>query len=501
MTRSLSLPLRTFDAARLVRAAVVVGASVLTATLIALAGTRSLIPGFAGLLLASAIVVATPPAWCFAFYVFAAMLFEQFYIVGLDAPVTLQVPAFLNLNLSLGIPGGVVNPVEIMLALMALSWALKMVATRCRDLQAVPHLWAGLLFLGALAFYTAFGLARGGDFKTALWEIRAPYYLCLTYILGSQLIRTRKQVLLVVWALVLGVAIKGMQGMWRYFVTLGGDLDGIPAITGHEDAGFMVTIFVLLAALILLKGPRSLIWFNLITLPSTFFTFLLAQRRVAYGALAFGAFILFFYLPRPTKRMVLTRIAPPLLVLMGAYTGAFWNSYSGAAMPVRQVKSIFMADESGEEDRSNLYREIEKYNLVHTIRSFPNGVGFGRKYLIVIPLDEVDFPLWEFIPHNCILWLWVKMGLLGFWVFWIFVGLQVVQATVDYRFTRDPLFRSLQVMTVIFIVNQLVVSYYDLQLTYYRNMMYLGAMLALMVPIRRLGGAEAAQRLPQGKVA
>ncbi|MFT7463020.1 MAG: hypothetical protein ACI9EF_001362 [Pseudohongiellaceae bacterium] len=126
-------------------------------------------------------------------------------------------------------------------------------------------------------------------------------------------------------------------------------------------------------------------------------------------------------------------------------------------------------------------------------------MGFGKKYKIVVPLDAVDFPLWEYIQHNCILWMWCKMGFLGYWTFWIFLGLLIVQLTIDFRHKVHPLYRSVQVMTRVFIITQLIVANYDLQLTFYRNMMYLGGLFGLCVPIRILAGAAAAeQRIKDG---
>ncbi len=435
------------------------------------------------------------PDYCFAFFIFAAMVFEQFQIFGLEQPVTLKVMFFENFNNSLGIPVPT-NPVVMLLALMAGSWLIKRLALRHLDVQPIRMWWPPLLYGGALLLFSVYGFLRGGDIMIALWEIRALMYMLVTYFVGSQIIRTDPQIRLVIWALLAGIAIKGFQGIWRYVVDLGGSLGDIEAITGHEDAVFMATVFVLSLCLWLFKGPRNMLMFQLVTFPSTFLTFLFAQRRVAYGALAFGMIIVFGYIPAKTRKWVLTHVMIPAIPLVALYAGAFWNSGSGLAMPIRQVKEIF---ETGEENRSNLYRDIEKINLIATIRESPQGVGFGKKYKIVVPLDAVDFPLWEYIPHNCILWMWCKMGFLGYWTFWIFLGLLIVQLTIDFRHTKDPLYRSVQVMTIVFIVNQLIVANYDLQLTFYRNMMYFGGMFALCVPIRILGGAAAAeQRINDG---
>ena len=195
-----------------------------------------------------------------------------------------------------------------------------------------------------------------------------------------------------------------------------------------------------------------------------------------------GLIIMFFFLEKRIKKAFLKAVLPtiPFIVI---YFAAFWNSHSSLAMPVQQVRSIFGEDASGEEDSSNEYREIEKFNLEETIRTYPAGVGFGNKYLIIMPLDEVDFPLWDYIPHNCILWFWVKTGFLGMTLFFASFGLLVIQLAMIYRKLSRPLYKILTVTLIVFLINQVIVAYYDLQLTFYRNMVYLGAFLATMIPV------------------
>jgi len=44
-------------------------------------------------------------------------------------------------------------------------------------------------------------------------------------------------------------------------------------------------------------------------------------------------------------------------------------------------------------------------------------------------------------------------------------------------------------MVMCMLINQMIVSKYDLQLTYYRNMVYLGLLLALLVPLENAAKA------------
>ena len=65
---------------------------------------------------------------------------------------------------------------------------------------------------------------------------------------------------------------------------------------------------------------------------------------------------------------------------------------------------------------SDLYREIENFDLVYTIRAEPlTGVGFGKPFYQPAPLPDISFfVFYRYIPHNSVLWIWLKMGFVGF---------------------------------------------------------------------------------------
>ena len=133
-------------------------------------------------------------------------------------------------------------------------------------------------------------------------------------------------------------------------------------------------------------------------------------------------------------------------------------------------------------------------NLRATISAYPQGVGFGQKYLMVVPYANIAeyFSLWNYIPHCAIYWIWVKTGFAGFTVFWLFFGVAIVQGMIDYRAMRDPYLKAVALMVVLFIAGQVIVSYYDLQLTYYRNMIYLGTAMAFGTIVRRIDSRASA---------
>ena len=103
-----------------------------------------------------------------------------------------------------------------------------------------------------------------------------------------------------------------------------------------------------------------------------------------------------------------------------------------------------------------------------------------------MPLAPIEFPLRDWIPHNEILWIWLKMGTVGFVIFWLFIGTAIVQGSLILRKLRDPYFQALAATILAFILMQVIIAYADLQLTFYRNMIYLGVMLGVLVRLEAL---------------
>jgi O-antigen ligase len=130
-----------------------------------------------------------------------------------------------------------------------------------------------------------------------------------------------------------------------------------------------------------------------------------------------------------------------------------------------------------------------------TVRRAPIlGIGFGNKYDLPIDLVHIPFPLRDYIPHNQILWLLVKMGGVGFFLFWLFFNSVMFHGASVFSKLQDPYLKAVCAVLIVAVVNQMVVSYYDLQLTYYRNMIYLGTLTGLLTVVQKLDAVPARQK-------
>jgi hypothetical protein len=422
--------------------------------------------------------------WGFYFFIGMVLLFDQFPIPGFE-PFTYDVLYFRNLKeityLPTKLSEAVVNPLELQLVLLLAIWFVVACFKRNLKIVRVP-MWgsAAVFFLGLIGSL-AYGLRRGGDLLPALWEVRALFYLGILYVFVPQIIRTKKQVHILISVCIGAISFKAFQGIARY-ASLGFTFAGLPTLTNHEDPVFIFDLILLLFGLVLFEAKtkqRTVLLWLLLPLIMGFYA---GQRRATYAAIV-PAIAVFIAVVPQKQRKVFLKTMTPVAAGLALYCAIFWNSESRLASPVRLVKTGFGVDPetAGERYYSNLYREIEKYDLARTIQDYPLlGIGFGNKYEMPLPLVKIDFPLRDYIPHNQILWIIVKTGAIGYCLFCLFLNSYGCKAAFTLSKLNDPYLKAVCAVTVAAIVNQLVVSYYDLQLTYYRNMVFLGTWMGML---------------------
>ena len=172
---------------------------------------------------------------------------------------------------------------------------------------------------------------------------------------------------------------------------------------------------------------------------------------------------------------------------------AFHNSTSLEAEPAHAVWSQFHPDPR--DFNSNLYRQIEDSDLAIDIKAVVfTGTGFG--VLIPHPIPILDAsnidPLIDFIPHNTVLYVWLRLGTLGAIAFWCMVGAAIVAAC---RLARWPgrdygVFGTLALTAVI---AWLVEGYLDQGITSFRIATLIGCLLGAVAAAHRVAAREAEQ--------
>ena len=440
--------------------------------------------------------------WGFYIFLAVVLVLDQYPIPGIQS-FTAKIPYFLNLKESGSLESAgfaVVNVLELHLLLIFLVWFVIVAVRKDSMLSHVPMWGAAILFLLALVLSFAHGMGIGGDYLVALWELRALFYFLVLYFFVPQIIQTKSQVQTLMWVVIGGISFKAIQAIW-HFVELGFTFAGLPTLTSHEDPVFIVTLIIFLFALSILgvrSGQKRALKYLLLPLC---FAFVAGQRRAAYGALLATTIAFLVLVPkRPLLRYV--KYIIPVIFVLGVYVAAFWNSESQVAGPIRLLKTSLSTDAETAADRyySNLYREYERYDLAMTVRRVAvSGTGFGNMYDQPIWLRKMPMPftLRDFIPHNEFLWLLVKMGAIGFFAFCLFFTAFAFQASSVFSRLADPYLKAICAVIVIVGIDQIFVSYYDLQMTYYRNMVYFGTLMGLLPALETIDLEQRAQALAE----
>jgi hypothetical protein len=419
------------------------------------------------------------------------LLFEQFDFATFT-PLTRQVPFFDNLSYIIGLKGIEASPLEVMIAAVVAIVFVRRLVTRER---AKPNPLAGpvVAFAVALVMWLFYGLLAGGKLTVALWELRGLGYLCILILLVPQTIRSKRDVRMLLWVAIAVVGVKAAQGLWNYAVVLGGSLSEVRSITSHEDALFFAWILILLIALVVYGGDRWQRAALVVMLPVLAFTFVMTDRRAAFVALALGVMVLAALLSTdPAKRVLIARVGLPVLILTTFWIAVGWEAPGLLGKPASIIRSIGAPDSQEDKD-SSYYRRAEEVNLIHAIESDPIiGLGFGRPFQAPGQggIVDVGFSLENVIPHNEIVWIWAKTGTIGFGLFWVFIGGVIAFGGLSYRTAREPYTKAIALFVTCAVPMQIIVSYVDLQLTYARNMVFLGVLIAVLSRLPELEGGD-----------
>jgi O-antigen ligase len=428
------------------------------------------------------------PAAGVAMLVVLALSFEEYPSIAGLKTVTESVPIFKSLAVGAGLSGLVVNPAELIIATVALTWIAKAAAQGTLNVPR-SHLAAGIgLVVVAVVAAELHGLASGGNLTASLWELRPWAYLACLYLLAAQLFVSRSHLQALLWTLVIASGVKGGEGAARYLLALRGANPPAANVLAHEEAVFL-GIFILLAGALWLFGIKGrLRQVATALLPIVVFADLVNNRRTAYVILGAGLAILLAvaWVRSPLRRWMVGGIAVALLAVTALYLPVFWNRSGVLAEPASAIRSA--VDPNQRDAASDLYRVIENIDLGIDIHATtPFGLGFGKPIptTIALPnLSNIDaFIAYE--PHNTILYLWLRLGILGAVAFWWMVAAAVIAACRVARFA-DRSIAIVGILALLVLAAYLIEGWYDQGLVSLRVAIVTGA---------ALGALEAAQVL------
>lgn len=407
------------------------------------------------------------------------ILVEQYPIPITSGDFTDHLPLFTSLSDYFGLSGLYANPFEVLLAV-----ALLVVVARARQvtvrwprnrLSFAMAAVLGLVLVGAVH-----GVMAGGDYKWALWEIRPTLYVAAMYFLAAQLPARVEILSMTLWVFVAGVAFKAFQGLLLVpqYVAASPTPD---YLLSHEDSFFFALFIALVGALWLFKQKGRLRTVSTWLLPLVLLVNMLNNRRTSWAILGLAIFALavLVWVRLPERRRLIAGVGATVAIMGAVYLPVYWNQTGLLARPAEALRSQVTPD--ARDQSSDLYRVQENANLVLNIHRSPLvGLGFGVPIDYALPINDLpQDPSFKYIPHNGVLWLWMRLGAVGALVFWSMVGFACVSACRLLR-TDDPRLKVFGAFVVCALVGWVILAYFDLGFIWFRVAICIGWLLGVL---------------------
>lgn len=379
------------------------------------------------------------------------------------------------------------RPIGILFLLILFALICAKLVKRERTLYGGALLWPFLGFMACVVMGIIVGLSKGGDIKLMILEVRPLWYLFISYLLAYNLVTQKDAIRTFFWIVIIAAGVKGLQGCYIYFIVLHHNLAGQNEIMAHEESFFFAALILLVIIFYLHDQYRPQLYAALAVMPFVLIAMAANNRRADYIALLVGAFVvwvLVFVVKKQARKALVTGLAI-FFVLGGSYVAAFGTTDHSWAAPARAIISVIAPSSSDSRDaNSDLYRTIEDFDLKFTAKqSFPLGYGFGHEFLQpqVLPNILSEDPVYLVIPHNTVYWIWMRLGVLGFFFFWYLIGSIIIRGCIIVRQLQDPYLRTAAIYIVALTVMEIIVAYADYQLYAFRNVIYLGILVGILL--------------------
>jgi hypothetical protein len=340
-----------------------------------------------------------------------------------DIPITSHIPLFQGLG-SLHL-----EPADLLLLIVTTIYLVRGVEGGPRW-RPRTHVSASVFaVLGMVLVGIFIGMSHHGQLRESLMEARPWVYLGSAYLLTAVMIRDRAGVRAVLWGLVLATGLKAAQGL-IVFMQVSGMHPRPESVLGHEEAYFFALFIFLVLALWLFNVPagrlrKTATWL----LPVVIGANLANNRRAAWILLGFGllTIVVIGYRALPFRRRAISRGAAALLAISAVYLPIYWNKDGGLAQPARAIHSMISPDPR--DAASNLYRVQEDANLelnIHGGGLLGKGFGVPIDYALpIVDIKSID-PLIAYVPHNGVLYVMMRMGVLGAIALWAMLATGIV---------------------------------------------------------------------------
>lgn len=371
------------------------------------------------------------------------------------------------------------SPLELLLIAVTAATVIFAIVER-RPVQTGQLWWPLLLFLCLVVVSLAYGILTGGDLNIALWETRSLFVGGLVALLVPTLLPQRSQVAHLMNLLLIAAILLSIDVIYRRLALFDTGVMGVSiewAFARETPILMNLAVILLIARLVWPASVRARL--VAVCIPFIIYAQMLTERRSGWVSLDIGLILVVIFVFRLRRKLFYFGVLPLAIIYLG-YLAAFWNADGPVAEPARAVRSI--NDPEGRDLQSNLYRLTERFNIRANIRAHPvTGLGFGKQYVFYYPMADLSWwPFWRYIPHNGVLFVWMKMGPVGFITFLTLCGAGLLRGVqLLKRASNDPSAPVL-VAIVSLLLMLVVYSYVDIGLNNTRVTVLLGLALGVI---------------------
>jgi hypothetical protein len=384
-----------------------------------------------------------------------------------------------------------VSAAEVIMLLALLSWLIRSIVKRDLKFEKGVFFWYIAAFMATIINGLVYGIMTGGNSTMALWEVRSLFYFFFVYIMAANLITERKQVDFLLWITIIMVGIRGFLGVHVWSVLGTETVERRYKLLEHTDSLFFTLLFFMAFILSLSNGDKRMKWVTLLLIPVAIFSTLMNQRRAGMAAffVAIIPTIMILYTVLPHRRRQVLRFLVGMAIFNAVYLPVAWNGEGAWALPARSIKSI--NNPSERDASSDYYRLMEDTNLKLTRDIRPLlGVGFGIPFGQFLALPRLTTDFLQYMPHNSVLWIWMRVGHIGFFCFLLLIGVVLVKGIHILKEIRSPSLMTVGVLAVSSTIMMFAFAKYDLQLCNPRTMVMVAVFVGVLGVLPKLQAQE-----------
>lgn len=383
----------------------------------------------------------------------------------------------------------VISPAEIMMVVTLLTWLVHRVVTRDLHLLGGRFFWIIAAYTSLVALGFLHGLAKHCNVTIALYEVRAQAYFFLAYLLAVNLFTDIKQIKNLLWITTIMVGIQGIFGAVTYF-SLNGTVteDGFMS---HDESIFLNLLLFIAILSPILKVDKRLSITAWALLPPSIIAVLGNQRRASIAAFLIAFLPLFpiLWVILKERRKLILQISMAVVITASIYLPIAWNGKGAWALPARAIRS--QTDPDTRDASSDYYRYAETVDLKATRDEQPwTGIGYGIKFTQVLPLPMVTTDILYYMPHNSIMWVWMRIGHFGFFCFLMMVATFLISGVQVIRTVQAPTLRMIGLLALALLLMTLTFGKFDLALVNLRIMVCVGILLGILAVLPKFENIE-----------